>query len=163
MLKIGRINKGTGKSGEAVISLYDGFPTQVEDIAFMVELDGLPVPLYIEAFERRGQSGAVVSFADIDSPRRLEEFLGRDIFLPDTDVEGDDDEFMLEDLIGFKACGEGWRGEVTDFYDSDKNPLWEITVEGRQILIPAVEEFIWAIDFEGRSIEFQLPEGLLEL
>ena len=33
----------------------------------------------------------------------------------------------------------------------------------RQVLVPAVEEFIARIDFEGRTMHLVLPEGLLTL
>ena len=99
--------------------------------------------------------------------------------------EEDDDEFYLEDLIGFAvvaeeagassgrastaagetgACASGKLcGTVTDYYDSDANPLFELEIGGRQVLVPAVEEFIARIDFEGRTMHLVLPEGLLTL
>ena len=76
--------------------------------------------------------------------------------------EGDDDEFTFDDLIGFTVRVGRAKGEIVDFYDNDFNPLFEIELKGKRHLIPAVEEFIAAIDFEGRSIKFVLPEGLIE-
>ena len=43
------------------------------------------------------------------------------------------------------------------------NPLFELEIGGRQVLVPAVEEFIARIDFEGRTMHLVLPEGLLTL
>lgn len=62
------------------------------------------------------------------------------------------------------ACASGKLcGTVTDYYDSDANPLFELEIGGRQVLVPAVEEFIARIDFEGRTMHLVLPEGLLTL
>ena len=70
----------------------------------------------------------------------------------------------MEDLIGFTVTAGTLRGEITDYYDSEVNPLFGITFEGREeSLIPAAEEFIAAIDFDKRKIKMVLPEGLLEL
>ena len=55
------------------------------------------------------------------------------------------------------------RGEVTDYYDSDMNPLFGIDFGQGERLIPAAEEFILKIDFERGHIVMALPEGLLEL
>ena len=38
----------------------------------------------------------------------------------------------------------------------------EIEIKGKRHLVPAVEEFIAAIDFDKRFIKFVLPDGLIE-
>ena len=92
----------------------------------------------------------------------------------DEDDEDEDDEFYLEDLIGFAVtCTEAgadgakgaaaFTGSVTDYYDSDANPLFELEIGGRTVLLPAAEEFIAHIDFGGRTMKLGLPEGLLDL
>ena len=152
-----------GTEGGVMITLYTTFPDdfQMKEPLF-IRVDELAVPLFCSSFERRGQSSAVVQFDDIDTERRAEEWLvGREIFIEDE--ESDDDEFYMEDLIGFKAIVGRQRGEVIDYYDSEANPLFEIAIGDKQHLIPAQEEFIAHIDFDKRTIKFILPEGLLEL
>ena len=152
-----------GTEGGVMITLYTTFPDdfRMEEPLF-IRVDELAVPLFCSSFERRGQSSAVVNFDDIDTERRAEEWLvGREIFIEEE--ESDDDEFYMEDLIGFKAIVGRQRGEVIDYYDSEANPLFEIKLGDKQHLIPAQEEFIAPIDFEKRTIKFVLPEGLLEL
>ena len=146
-----------------MVTLYTTFPDdfRMEEPLFIL-VDELAVPLFCSSFERRGQSSAVVNFDDIDTERRAEEWLvGREIFIEEE--ESDDDEFYMEDLIGFKAIVGRQRGEVIDYYDSEANPLFEIAIGDKQHLIPAQEEFIAHIDFDKRAIKFVLPEGLLEL
>ena len=46
---------------------------------------------------------------------------------------------------------------------SDANPLFELEIGGRTVLVPAAEEFIAHIDFGGRTMKLVLPEGLLDL
>ena len=163
MIAVGRIGRLFGTEGGVMITLYISFPDdfQMEEPLF-IRVDELAVPLFCSSFERRGQSSAVVQFDDIDTERRAEEWLvGREIFVEEQ--EQDDDEFYMEDLIGFKATVGRQRGEVIDYYDSDANPLFEIRLGDKQHLIPAQEEFIAHIDFDKRTIKFVLPEGLLEL
>ena len=163
MIAVGRIGRLFGTEGGVMITLYNTFPDDFRmEGPLFVDIDKLAVPLFCSSFERRGQSGAVVRFDDIDTERRAEELLvGREIFIADT--EEDDDEFYMEDLIGFEVIVGNERGELTDYYDSEANPLFEIELGGKSHLIPAAEEFIAHIDFEGRIIKFVLPEGLLEL
>jgi 16S rRNA processing protein RimM len=163
MIAVGRIGRLFGTEGGVMITLYTSFPDdfQMEEPLF-IRVDELAVPLFCSSFERRGQSSAVVQFDDIDTERRAEEWLvGREIFVEEQ--EQDDDEFYMEDLIGFKASVGRQRGEVIDYYDSEANPLFEIRLGDKQHLIPAQEEFIAHIDFDKRTIKFVLPEGLLEL
>jgi len=168
----GRINRLFGTDGGVMLSLYADFPEEFDTgTPLLVTIDALEVPLYCERFERRGTSGAVASFADFDTERRAQELVGLEFRIECE--EEDDDEFYLEDLIGFAVtCTEAgadgakgaaaFTGSVTDYYDSDANPLFELEIGGRTVLVPA-EEFIAHIDFEGRTMKLVLPEGLLDL
>lgn len=164
----GRINKLFGTDGGVMLSLYAAFPDTFDtDTPLLVTIDGLEVPLYCERFERRGATGATATFADFDTDRRAQELVGLEFRMADDETE--DDEFYLEDLIGFaveaEEAGSGKKvsGTLTDYYDSDTNPLFELEIDGRQVLVPAVEEFLAHIDFEGRRIHLVLPEGLVDL
>ena len=177
IIPAGRINKLFGTEGGVMLSLYPAFPEDfTTDTPLRVTIDALEVPLWCERFERRGQSGATATFADFDTERRAQELVGLEFRI---EMNGE------EDLIGVAvvaeeagassgraataagetgACASGKLcGTVTDYYDSDANPLFELEIGGRQVLVPAVEEFIARIDFEGRTMHLVLPEGLLTL
>lgn len=166
----GRINKLFGTDGGVMLSLYAAFPDDFDPQTspLIVTIDGLDVPLYCDRFERRGVNGATATFADFDTERRARELVGRE-FRVELQHEGNDDEFYLEDLIGFEVAATipdddtPHRGKVTDFYDHEANPLFELEIDGRTVLVPAVEEFIARIDFDAERMYLVLPEGLLEL
>lgn len=218
----GRINRLFGTDGGVMLSLYADFPADFDtDTPLLVTIDALEVPLWCERFERHGASGAVAAFADFDTERRAQELLGLEFRIRFD--EEDDDEFYMEDLIGFAVTGfemrhggtensgsnsdnsdnsgsngsgnsggnnntcndDGSRGSsndnansdagggtppagqfagrVADYYDSETNPLFELEIGGRRVLVPAAEEFIAHIDFEGRTMKMILPEGLIDL
>lgn len=170
MIAVARVSKlfGQADTGGLAISLYTTFPEDFdpqEDPLF-VEIGSLAVPLYMDSFERRGVSGANVRFADFDNTRRAEELIGKELFVEECVeecVEEDDDEFYMEDLIGFRVEAGELRGEITDFYDSEMNPLFGVDFGQGERLIPAAEEFIAQIDFDKGIIRMVLPEGLMEL
>ena len=172
LVPAGRINKPFGTEGGLMLSLYADFPEEFtpQQTPLFVEIDSLDVPLWCARFERRGISGAVASFADFDTERRAAELVGLEFRIESG--ERDDDEFYLEDLIGFHVEGIETRheaeplhfeGRLTDYYDSEANPLFELETGGRRVLVPAVEEFIAHIDFEQRSVKLVLPEGMTDL
>lgn len=166
MIAVARVSKlfGQADTGGLAISLYTTFPEDFdphEDPLF-VEIGSLAVPLYMESFEKRGVSGANVRFADFDNTRRAEELIGKELFIELAEEE-DDDEFYMEDLIGFSVEAGKLKGEIIDFYDSELNPLFGVDFGEGERLIPAAEEFIAQIDFDKGIIRMVLPEGLLEL
>ena len=162
MLAVGRITKLFGAEGEVNVNLYASFPDDFsEEQPLFTMVDSLVVPLFCESFSRRGHSSATIRFADIDTVKRTELIMGNEIFIEEP--ETDDDEFTFDDLIGFTVKIGRRKGTITDFYDNDINPLFEITLSDGVHLIPAAEEFIAAIDFDKGEIKFVLPDGLLEL
>lgn len=162
LLSVARVSKLFGVEGGVLLNLYTTFPDDFStEEPLFVKIDSLAVPLFCDRFERRGKTGALVLFADIDSERRAQELVGKELFIEEE--ERDDDEFYFEDLIGFEVRIGRKRGEITDLYDHDFNPLFEVEIDGRWVLIPAVEEFIAHIDFEKRFVKMVLPEGLLDL
>lgn len=109
----GRINKLFGTDGGVMLSLYADFPANFDtDTPLLVIIDALEVPLWCERFERRGASGAVAAFADFDTERRAQELLGLEFRIRFD--EEDDDEFYMEDLIGFAVTGFEMRHGGTE-------------------------------------------------
>ena len=109
----GRINRLFGTDGGVMLSLYADFPADFDtDTPLLVTIDALEVPLWCERFERRGASGAVAAFADFDTERRAQELLGLEFRIRFD--EEDDDEFYMEDLIGFAVTGFEMRHGGTE-------------------------------------------------
>lgn len=174
METVARINRLFGTGGEVMITLYPHFPENfdTQQTPLFAKIDGLNVPLYLERFERRGRAGAVVSFADIDTERRVTELLNSELYVADLEEDMSnrsvDDEFTMEDLIGYSVEATYGNGEVVDgelisFYDNPNNPLFGVMINDKEVLIPAAEEFIGGIDFDNERIVFILPDGLLDL
>lgn len=164
MTPVAKISKKFGVESEVTLVLYDTFPDDFDPNTepLIAEIDGLKVPLYCKSFDRIKQTRAQVMFEDLDTDRRVNEIIYKELSI-DREREQNDDEFTLENLIGFEITANGKRGVVSDFFDCDVNPLFEFEIDGRRVLVPAVEDFICGIDFEKKSIKFRLPDGLLDL
>ena len=90
----GRVAKLFGIKGELIVELYDGFPDDFEmEEPVFVNIDSLPVPLFFEKFSRRGNSGALVVFADMDTRARAAELVGREFYIEEPEREREDGEF----------------------------------------------------------------------
>ncbi len=169
---VARVRSLFGSEGGLNLSLRPNFPDRfgAGDHLFAL-IDGLPVPLFAGSFEPYGTAGAHVQFDDFDTQARATELVGMDLYIDS--CEQQDDEFYLEDLVGFgclvvEASEKGvkqWQGRVADFYDNPANPLFGISIEGRkgEMLVPAADEFLARIDFENRNLTLLVPQGLIDL
>ena len=166
-IAVARVGKlfGEARKGGVSVTLYDTFPEDfdLQTEPLFVEIDSLDVPLWCQSIDYRGQKGATIHFEDFDTPRRSEELVGKELYMTADDSDEESDEFYMEDLIGFKVEVGKLRGEITDYYDSEMNPLFGIDFGDGERLIPAAEEFIVRIDFERGKMKMILPEGLLEI
>jgi len=182
---VARVSKTFGQNGELTLNLYNTFP-QDYDLSepLFVVIDKLAVPLFCDRFQRRGQSGAVVKFGDIDTERRASELIGHELYFNNPCAEEEEEEagdglIYLEDLVGYRISlnantvsdsseseldckTQHQEDRIEEFIDGE-NPLFKAEIGGREVWIPAVEEFITDIDEEAHTIEFDLPDGLLDL
>lgn len=170
LVKVGRIGKLFGTDGGLTLSLFDGFPDEIKnEEPLWVMIDSLAVPLFTEHFERKGRSGALVRFADMDTTQRAEELVGHEVYLPSAEDERGDGELYFEDLEGYAAViredgsTKELKGVISAYLDNEFNPLFEIESDDGEVLIPAVEDFVEVVDTEKREVVFMLPEGLLSL
>lgn len=166
-VKIAKATKTFGLSGEVVLRLYDTFPDEVnkKEPIFAI-INGLTVPLFLSSFERRGNNKAIGVFDDIDSEYRALELIGVEfVAFEEEEEDEEDDELYLENIVGytFSDIKTGTKGVITEYIDSDLNPLFAAEINGNQIFIPASDELIEEIDSDAKTIYFSLPEGLLEL
>lgn len=167
---VAKVGKSFGTHGELTLNLYDTFPSDfTTEEPLFVYVDKLVVPLFFDHFERRGKSGAVVRFADLDTPYRAAELISKELLMgfeePEEEIFDEDDELYMEDFVGFNATFEGCdaQGEVVDFEDDEWNPLFYLDIAGREVIIPAVDDFIVEYSPTRRTVHFDLPEGLLDL
>lgn len=169
LVKVGRIGKLFGTDGGLTFSLYEISPDDISiEEPLWVIIDSLAVPLFAEYFERKGRSGALVRFADIDTTQRAEEMIGLEVFLKTVADSDGDGELYFEDLEGYgavvkEAGRKDIEGKITAYVDSDLNPLFVVDTPEGEVLIPAADDFIEEVDVEKRNVIFVLPEGLLDL
>ena len=98
----------------------------------------------------------------------LELLRGQTLLIPESALpELDEDEVYLHDMLGLSvvldATGQK-LGVLDHVLFHGEQDLWSIlTPEGKEILLPAVPEFVADIDLDTEIIRITPPEGLLEL
>lgn len=171
VILVGRANKTHGINGELSVSFFD------EDVMDSLEsgycliflIDGIYVPFFVEDVRPRGAETLLISLEGETTKEEAAVFVGKDVYMRKSDVEDivSDDEgdgLYAAQLIDYEVyAGDRKIGVITDIDDNPDNPLFVVKAGDNNILIPIVDDFITDIDPDARRIEFDLPEGLLDI
>lgn len=166
--KIGRIGKPHGVKGEVSLQFSDDVFDRVDADYLVLMVDGILVPFFFEEYRFKNNDTALVKFCDINSKSEAQELTGCDVYFPKHLSDRGEDELTWDELAGFEIldtdAGDGLIGTLVYVDDATDNILFCVTrPDGREILIPASDDFIVSVDAESRKIRVSLPEGLLDL
>lgn len=158
MRALAKILKSHGTDGGILIGLYD---IDIQDIdktePVFIEIDGLPVPFFIESLQQRGNTRAIARLTDVHDLRDAEELVGLELL-----TEGDEEEEEEADFTGWTVYdGDRRIGTVNDMAPIPGNLcLYVQTVHGEE-MIPLHEDLVCEVDPDTRTLVLELPEGLL--
>lgn len=168
--EIGSFNKPHGIHGEISATFDDDdIISCVENAGHIfVEFDGLMVPFTLTEWRAKGSSTTLLKLKGIADELQAALLANKPIYLESEllgDNAADADGFFLEDLIGFTVVSEGRViGTISDYDDSTANVLLIVKApDGKELLIPADEDFIADINVDTKTIEMIIPNGLLDL
>lgn len=165
--KIGRIGKPHGVCGEVAFHFDDDVFDRTDADYLILDIDGILVPFFIDEYRFKTDETALVSFADIDTQDKARNLTGCDVYFPREHSDSADGPMLWAEIVGYHVVDSQSGkavGEIRSVDDSTINTLFElVTPGGSDLLIPASDELISSVDTERRTIEMQLPEGLLDL
>lgn len=163
---IGQFTRTHGVQGEIALSFTDDVFDRVDCPYLVCAMDGILVPFFIEEYRFKSNNVALIKFERIDTSEAAAIFTNKEVYFPKSYAEqAEDGEYGWQYFIGFTAedvtCGH--LGELVAVDESTINTLFVIErPDGEELLIPAHEEFVDAIDHDKHIISFNLPDGLLE-
>ena len=164
--KIGTLTRVHALRGELSFSFTDDVWDRVDAEYLVLRVDGILVPFFLEEYRFRGDSVALLKFLDIDTADSAQEFVGCDVYFPfSLTPEEEPEDMRLSYFTGFrvKDVNRGDLGVVSSVDDSTANVLFRVDGPSGELLIPAVDAFIRGVDHAARTVEMDLPEGLLDL
>lgn len=108
------------------------------------------------------KSGVIALFEGIDTIESAVRLKNKTVYIDRNDAGLEDGEHFIADLIGLEAIdavtGES-LGRITEIIPLTPNNVYVITGE-REILIPAVPEFVQEINPGAGRVTFRLIEGM---
>lgn len=165
--KAGKISKPYGLRGELSILLEPETGNYIQpDHPLFIDIDGQRVPFFVEEVELLSGQQAIIKFEFIDTLEEARELAGCSLFFdpaqqPAELRSGEE----LDKVIGYLAFDSetGELGTITDYIPHSMNPVLLIDYKGKELMVPAVGDFIDQIDPGKRQVHLILPEGLISL
>ena len=163
---LGRITKVHGYEGAVTVKLEKTFIENINEMeSVFLEIEGKPVPFFIEWSDYPGGDILRLKFEGYKSPDRVSEFMGCRVFLTTHEIVPGKISYH-DQLSGYKIllADNTLLGTVKDVIDNPGQSLINIkSPDGRDILIPLHEDFIIVVDNKKKVIKMDLPEGLTEI
>lgn len=120
----------------------------------------------IRVLEASEHGDRVILYFDGCTDRNMaENFVGMNVFITDEQMEiPPDGRYFVHDLIGCRVAtpdGEA-RGEIVDVMLMPANDVYVVQFEGREVLVPAVPDFIGSVDLQAKLVTVKPIPGLFE-
>lgn len=163
---LGKITKKHGFKGNLILHLETDEPELYQNMeSVFIETNGMLVPFFFETIGPHSKNKLLVKFEDL-TPEEAEKLVNRSVWLPlDTLPELEDDAFYYHEIIGYKVIDsrKGEIGLIKNVNDSGVQALFEIDFDGKQILIPVVDDWILEVNKNEEFIRIETPDGLIDL
>jgi 16S rRNA processing protein RimM len=167
VFELGYFVKKSGTDGSLILHVDADKPEiylKMESI--FVEINNQLVPFFIAKIRIHRNNEFLVKLEDIDEIEEAEMLCGKTVFadlqyLP----ELNENQFYYHEIIGWKVFDtkRGEIGRVKEVMEGKQQDIMQIDLNGKEILIPIVDDFFVKSDRENKSIYFDLPEGLIDL
>ena len=115
---------------------------------------------------RTHKNNLLVKFEGIDTVEEAEKFKNLQIKIDSENIEElEENEFYFHEIIGCEVFDEKGQslGEVVEILTPGANDVWVIKSQnGKEILIPYIEDVVKKIDIENKRIDIEVMEGLID-
>ncbi len=165
-LQVARIGKPHGIRGEVTVQVLTDAPGDrfVPGTEFVVE-PASAGPLTVNS-ARWNKDILLLGFDEIGTRNEAETLRGAKLFIETEELDEDNDEGWYEhELVGLEArIGPRVVGKVTALNTMPVQDLLMVTTpEGKEILVPFVEQIVPEVNVDGGFILLTPPDGLFEL
>lgn len=165
---LGRVVKPHGVRGELCIKSDADSPSIFGQVPALYLQDGDKAPASFKVRSwREHKEFVLIQLQGVDDRDRAEELRGRTVLVRDEDLpELEDGEHYLYEMMGCRVVLEDGTpvGVLEEFFETAEQDTWVIIDDqNREILLPAVPEFVLDVDLDAEVIVIAPPEGLLDI
>lgn len=165
--QLGHISRLHGIKGEVVAVFDTDKPESYKNLeSILVDIHHELVPFFIEEITTNSKGHFILKLEDISS-KEAQSLINRELFLPLNLLPAlSGKSFYFHEVIDFSVFDQNkiQLGKCLRILENAAQPLFLIAgLNGEEILVPAVDDFIIEIDRSESKIHLHIPEGLLDL
>jgi 16S rRNA processing protein RimM len=160
---LGRITKTHGFGGAVAVKTEKIFSENIPEMeSVFLEIEGRPVPFFIEYTERAGPDVVRMKFEGYNNAAKIKDIINCNVFLTDDSisVKVNDD---LQSLLGYRVISDKNQriGIIKEIMHNPGQILLVVRSEtGKEMLIPLHEDMIQELKPDQKILLMILPEGL---
>lgn len=162
----GKVIKTHGIKGGISIRIDADNPADYKEInMLLIEINKSLIPYFIT--EKSFHSNkAYLNLVDIDSVEKAAELAGSNIFLPlELLPKLKGNQFYFHEVGGYKVVDlvHGELGKIEKVLEYPSQAVFQLFIDGKEVLIPIHDEVILKVDRRSKTIEIDAPEGLIDM
>jgi 16S rRNA processing protein RimM len=161
----GRLSRPHGFKGEISLIIENEveFKKKLPEAVF-VEKGNQLLPYFIEQV-KLSNKGAILGLEESTSDVHAKTLYGLDVYVRETETKKPKKAEGYADVVGYEAIDGalGSLGKVDSIMEMPMQQLFVFEVNGKEVLVPAVPNFIQKVDKVAKVLYLDLPEGLLDV
>jgi len=166
MIRIGKIVATHGLQGALVMTHIAGNSKWLkkDDTLFLELQKGSYIPFFVTQTKASNEEEYIVNVEDIETVEKAHKLIGKNVYVQEDILAKYAAETPLL-WIGFNIVdkNKGKLGAIEDIMQTATQWLAKFTYEGKEVLIPLVEQTIEKVNLKSKTVYVDLPEGLLEV
>jgi len=167
LFQLGKIVRTFGSKGEVVFQIDAEILSKIKKLeSVFLKINENLVPFFIELLQPRPKGQALVKFLDVDSTEDASLLAGCDIYIPIGLLPKQKGTQLYSiEIEGYTVidANRGETGTVRKVLEMPQQSLLAIDFNGKEILVPIVDEIVKKIDRKNKTIHIDAPQGLIEL
>ena len=166
MIAVAKITKSVGIKGLVRAEALSDQPDRLLSLkqVFLGKTESEVRPAVVETAESRG-SGAVLKFHSVEDRTGADALKGSWIFVEDhQQIPAKKGSYFIHEVIDLRVFSEEGTelGVVKDVVTLPAGDAWVVRIGERDVMVPAVKEFIRNVDLHRRRVVIRMIEGLME-
>jgi 16S rRNA processing protein RimM len=164
LFAVGRVVKAIGIRGEVVVRLLSGNRERWKGLVSVRigHTDQETEELTIEYAQDQARPGLRVKFSDVRNRTEAKQLAGKHIFVEEVNrITLPEGTYFVDSIVGLDVVDEsgGRIGSVKEVLKMPAQDLYVIEHNGRELMVPAVREFIREINLHTKVVTVRLIEG----
>ena len=166
MIRIGKIVATHGLQGSLVLTHVVGSSDWLkkDDVLFLELNKGSFIPFFVQTAKAANDEEYIITVEDVTVVEAAKKLIVKQAYVKEDILSATAADTPLL-WIGFNLVDKekGSLGPIEDVMQAGPQWLAKLTYEGKEVLIPLIEQMILDVNIRNKYIRMDLPDGLLDL